>query len=242
MFDVIFPAFMIVAPVLFLGLWCFWTGVVGLLPMLLATLACLVGFGSSYYLIGPSHLHSRLWAMLPFFGLLLGMGVPLIRRAFVALPQVPRGAALKPRRLELFPFAFVWPMVAWAAILSVVILRGDLSALSFLGPALGLFLLLILKPCLDAGVKEPEPLGGADPGELAARYKVFRRKRTCAMYWMSVSLSLLASASGQLGAAWAVAGPIIGLWGGLFGTWADAQRYLLRLQLSGAEPPGGVSA
>ena len=239
MFHVWFPPMMILAPAAFIGLWCLWTGVRGILPLLLATLGVLGLWGACALLFGPGQHVTMPFAVGGFLGLFLGLAMPLVRRAFAALPDGPRAASLKPRELRLFRGAFVWPYAAWAALTAWMLLAGGKGPLPWLGPLLGLVALLILKPCLRACVMEPEPLGGTDPEALAARYAAFRRRRTLFMYWMCVTIALFATASWGTSLAGAVAGPLIGMMGALFGTWADAQRYLLRRQLAGAEPPSG---
>lgn len=240
-FHVYYPPMMILAPAAFVGLWCWWTGVRGLLPMLLATLGVLAGWGVCAWLWGPSPLITNLFALGGFFGVFFGFGLPLVRRSFKDLPEGPRGASLKPRELRLFRGAFVWPYAVWAALTAWMFLAGSLARLAWLGPLLGLVSLLALKPVLRATVMEPEPLGGPDPDGLAAAYARFRQRRTRAMYWLCVSMALFVTASwgAFFGVFWggAVLGPMVGAFGALFGTWADAQRYLLRRQLSGAAPP-----
>jgi hypothetical protein len=107
----------------------------------------------------------------------------------------------------------------------------------WLGPLGGLGALLLLRFTLRLSVLEPEPLGGPDPTGLERRYALFRRKRVRGMYWLMVVLALVLTGGGRVALGGSILGAVIGLWGALFGTWADAQRYLLRRQLSGAEPP-----
>jgi hypothetical protein len=62
------------------------------------------------------------------------------------------------------------------------------------------------------------------------------------LYWVMVLLSLFVSGGVHLfggNPAWvgSLGGALLGFGGAAFGTWADAQRYLLRLQLSGGQPP-----
>jgi len=63
------------------------------------------------------------------------------------------------------------------------------------------------------------------------------------MYWLIVTLALVVTGGwyalpAETGAwAGALAGTAVGVWGALYGTWADAQRYLLRRELAGADPP-----
>ncbi len=247
-FDVLFPAGMIVTPALFMGLWCYWTGVGGMRPILLATLVALLAFGASSYLLGPelagTQLHRMLWGMGGLFALLWGFGVPMIRRAVGGLPELPRGAVLKPRHVELFRGAFVWPFAAWAVLAGGIFVAGPRTPFVWVFPACGLLTLFVLRWSIGLKVAEPEPLGGPDPEELARQYAAFRRRRVLTMYWMFVVLGLLVT-SGWLAfptgahAAWigSIGGCAIGVWGAVFGTWADAQRYLLRRQLSGAAPP-----
>jgi len=247
-FDVLFPALMVVAPAAFTGLWCLWTGVGGLRPLLLATLGTLLAFGAFGLLLGPAWLARpwvrQAWALVPLLALLWGFGVPLLRRATRSLPAPPKAASLRPRTLALFPGAFLWPFAAWAALLAALLLRGATSPWAFLGPALGLAGLVALRPLLRLGLLEPEPLGGPDPGALAEAYARFRLRRTRLMYALMVALALGVSSPGVTfgdaagGAAGAAAGAAFGALGALLGTWCDAQRYLLRLQLSGAPPPG----
>lgn len=241
-FNVCFAAGMICAPVLFLALWCHWTGVSGLLRVLLATLGLLVAFGVGTWIVQPAAFHPWYWAW-GTVGLwvgILGFGVPFIRRAFRALPEAPRAASLKTRRVDLPRAAWTWPFVAWAVVTALVLVRGGF--LAWLGPVLGLGALVLLRWLLPRSVLEPEPLGGADPEGLERRYARFRRRRVRGMYWLMVVLALVVTGAGRLmafepGWAGAALGSGIGVWGALFGTWADAQRYLLRLQLSGAAPP-----
>jgi len=248
LFYVLFPALMIVSPALLVGLWCLWTGARGLLPLLLATLAALGAFMGFALIAGPAALALPLvpqaWAMLPFFLLLWGFGMPVMRRAVLGLPPPPKMASLRPRTLDLFPGAFLCPLAAWGILMAIQIVRGGSLLLDYLGSALGLGGLLVLRPLLRLGVMEPEPLGGADPAALAGAYARFRRRRTLLMYWLCVTLSLFISGSGLAfrGASGALIGAFggaaIGVLGALLGTWCDAQRYLLRLQASGAKPPG----
>jgi len=241
-FNVTFVAGMICAPALFLALWCYWTGVRGLLRLLLATLGLLLAFGVSTWIVAPAAFHPWYWAwgMAGLWIGLMGFGVPFIRRAFRALPETPRAASLQTRRIEMPRAAWTWPFAAWAVLTTLVLLRGGF--LPWLGPVLGLGALVLLRFLLPRSVREPEPLGGADPEELARRYARFRRQRVRGMYWLMVALALAVTGAGRLlafdpGWSGAVLGCGIGIWGALFGTWADAQRYLLRLQLSGAAPP-----
>lgn len=245
-FYVGFPALMITMPGAAVVFWCLLTGVRGCLPVLLATLLVLVSFGVSAYTLGPSvaahPLHTQLWGMGGFLVLLLGLALPFIRKAFGRLPEPPRGASLRTRRLELFRGAFVWPYVAWAA-LTASLLFVDRPPILWIGPGFGLVFLLILRPCLTFSMREPEPLGGPDPAAVEERWAAFRRRRVRVMYWLTVTISLLATsgwliALGEHRATWvgAILGPLIGVFGGFFGVWADAQRYLLRRQLTGGEP------
>lgn len=247
-FAVIFPALMTVAPAAFLALWCAWTGLRGMRRTLLATLACLVAYGAYAAAmpagtVASSALSMMLWGLVPCFGLCWGFVVPTIRAAVAALPPVPRGARLATRRIELPRAAFVVPLAAWAALAAATALRGD-GWLAWVGPAAGLLGLAALPIALRFAVLEPEPLGGPDPTALAREYDAFRRRRVLGMYALFVVLNLSVSAATFLpkgtsgGVAGAAAGSILGLSGALFGTWADAQRYLLRRQLSGARPPG----
>jgi hypothetical protein len=236
---------MLIAPALYVGWWCAWTGVRGnLTPLLGATLLALVGFGASSLLLGPETPgHAQVWGICGFFVLFFPFGMPVVRRAFAGLAELPRGAALRPRRAELFRGAFVWPFVAWGALAAATVLWTSSRPLLWLGPALGLFGLVLLRLVLPWVAREPEPLGGPDPEGLARAYAAFRRRRVLTMYWMFVILSLCVTGSwgafAGLAAGWigAILGTLIGIWGAAFGTWADAQRYLLRRQLSGAAPP-----
>ena len=247
-FHVLFPAAMIVTPALLLGLWCALTGVAAMRRLLLATAGALVLFAAYVAVSGPAAsvrpLVTQAWALGPFFALCFGFAVPEIRRAFAALPDAPRSARLVARRVELFPGAYVAPVVAWAALVAPLVARGGPSAWTWLNPALGLAILLVLPRCLRLGVREPEPLGGEDPGGLASAYESFRRKRIALLYALFVLLGLALAAAPLLpaansgGAAGAALGCAMGAWGALLGTWADAQRYLLRRRLSGFPPPG----
>ena len=243
-FYVVFPALMIVAPALFTLLWCLWTGVRGTRPLLVATLVILLGFGASAYVADPAYpAHYMGWAMGGFWLLHLGFAMPLMRRANLDWPVLPHGASLSPRRVELFRGAFVWPLGAWAILAAVTLIAAGDRPLAWLNPALSLGILLFLPRWLRAVVAEPEPLGGADPDGLAERYEVFRHSRVRTMYWLIVTLALLVtggwSALPNENGAWAaaLAGSAVGVWGALYGTWADAQRYLLRRELAGADPP-----
>lgn len=243
-FYVGFPALMIVAPAVFTLLWCFWTGVRGALPLLTATLVVLLGFGASAFVADPSRgLHYMGWGMGGFWVLHLGFAMPLMRRTALEWPQLPRGASLEPRRVELFKGAFVWPLVAWAGIVAVVLTVAGHRPLAWLNPVISLVILLFLPRLMRTLVVEPEPLGGADPVGLAERYAVFRRRRVRRMYWLQVCCALFL-AGGWIAlpdrtGAWAGAlgGTVLGIWGATYGTWADAQRYLLRRELAGADPP-----
>lgn len=242
---VMLPAFLVVATPLFMALWCYWTGVwAGFRRLLVATLVVLVLFGLASWVVGDEvarhNLYFFFWGFGGLWTVLWGFGVPMIRRAIAGLPEVPRAASLRPRRLELFRGAFVWPVLAWG----VIVILFAPSGLGWFAPGLGLAAILCLRPSLRQVVTEPEPLGGADPDDLARRYEAFRRRRVLSMYWLLVVLALSVSGIWSLlpaGPDWVggVVGGMLGVWGGLFGTWSDAQRYLLRRQLSGAEPPGG---
>jgi hypothetical protein len=239
-----FPSFMLIAPALFTMLWCLWTGVRGTLPLLLATLLMLLGFGVSASVADPSNwLHYMGWGMGGFWALHFGFAMPLMRRANLQWPELPRGASLKPRKVELFKGAFVWPLVAWAVIAAATLIVAGDRPLVWLAPALSLVILVSLPKLMRTLVAEAEPLGGADPGGLAERYEAFRRRRVRTMYWLQVTLALFVAGGWYLlpeqTGAWAAAlgGTALGIWGALFGTWADAQRYLLRRELAGADPP-----
>jgi len=241
------PAFLIAATPLFMVLWAYWTGMWrGVGRMVVAALALLGVFTLASFL-APGWLQTNFLFNFAFgFGglwaLLWGIWIPAMRRALADLPELPRGALLKPRRLEFFKGAFVWPYVAWAAIVAWQFASGDRAWFVWFGPAAGLVGLVMLRPCLRLGVQEPEPLGGPDPEGLARRYEEFRRRRTRTMYWMFLALSLFVTGTWRvfpLHPGWlgAILGVGFGIWGALFGTWADAQRVLLRRQLAGAEPP-----
>lgn len=242
-FYIGFPLAMMIAPMLAIVAWCLLTGVRGVMPILLATLVALVGFGISASVTDPARpVHYTLWGTGVFFVLFFVFGLPITVNAFRSLPETPRGAALTTRRLEMFRGAFVWPYVAWALVTASLFL-ADVPGIVWICPAVGLVGLLVLKRGLQASMREPEPLGGADPDGMAERWAAFRRRRVLFLYWMSVVLSLLATSGWLLGlgdrpAMWigATVGPLIGLAGGAFGVWADAQRYNLRRQLAGIEP------
>ena len=241
-FNVLFTAGMISAPALFVALWCYWTGVRGLERLLGGTLAVLVGFGVTAFIFVPVRFHPFyfLWGLLGFWVVLAALGIPFIRKHFRELPAVPRGASLKPRRVELFKGAWVWPFVAWA-LLTATMFFGPSRPLVWLGPLLGLIALLVARFGLRYSVLEGEPLGGGDPEEMRLCYERFRQRRVKTMYWLMVTLALFITSGvllpGHSGLVGVIVGPAIGLWGAVFGTWADAQRYLLRLQLSGEQPP-----
>ena len=240
------PAAMIASPMLFMGLWCHWTGVrEGFLRLAVVTLATLSAFAGSAWLFWPEGTHTQLhlmfWSMGAFLLVLWGFGVPMIRNAVRALPEVDPAASLRPRSVELFPGAFVWPYLVWAGLVAWMLLSMEFRWVHLLGPALGLLSLLLLPPMLRLAAQEPEPLGGDNAASLAAAYAKFRDRRVRTMYWIFVFLALGVSGAWHvlpLHPAWSgsLFGVVIGCWGSLFGTWADAQRYLLRRQLSGAAP------
>ncbi len=241
-FAILYPALMIAAPALFVGLWCLWTGVRAMRRILLATLGMLIAFALSAWLLGPERtrhpLHFQLWGLGGLMLLVWGFAVSDIRRAFAALPAAPRGASLRPRQPDLFPGAFAWPGFAWISLVVWLAMRGGMTLLLWIGPALGGATLVATRLLLRLAAIEPEPLGGRDAESLARRYGEFRRRRVRGLYWMSVSLALLVTAGPLLPSMGsAIAGTALGVLGALFGTWADAQRYLIRRQLSGAEPP-----
>lgn len=241
-FAILYPALMIAAPALFTGLWCLWTGVRAMRRILLATLAVLVGFALSAWLLGPERtrhpLHFQLWGLGGLMLLVWGFAVPDMRRAFAALPAAPRGASLRPRQPDLFPGAFAWPAAVWVGLVAWLLVRGSMTLLLWVGPLLGGATLLATRFLLRLAALEPEPIGGRDAEGIARRYREFRSRRVRGLYWMSLSLALLATAGPLLpSAGYAIAGSALGVLGALFGTWADAQRYLIRRQLSGAEPP-----
>jgi len=253
-FSVLFPAGMIVLPAFGLAFWCWLTNL--RLPMkpMVATLVALLLFGLSWWLVGPRRAmqpwHTQLWGMGGFFAVFFGFVFPWIRRAFAELPQAEGVASLRARALdaELFRGAWAGPWAAWLALVVAVAWRGT-DLLGWLSPVIGGAALAALRPILRVGVREPEPLGGPDPEALAERYARFRRRRLRFMYALFVGLALFLTASPLFGAVtphlWGwnapvLLGPAIGLAGGLFGIWCDAQRYLLRRQLAGREPPDGT--
>ena len=126
----------------------------------------------------------------PFWTIMLAFGFPFIRKHMRELPAVPRGASLKPRRVELFPGAWVWPFVAWA-LLTVLVFVGEWRPLTWLGPLLGLGALVGARYGLRYVVLEGEPLGGDDPEALARQYERFRKRRVKTMYWLMVVLVLV---------------------------------------------------
>lgn len=239
------------APLVFVEFWCFLTGVRGSGRLRLATLLALALYGGAVLAFGKDALARppvpTLVMLAGCWGLLWGFGVPLLRSEFQALPAAPRSATLRPRALPLSTSAFVAPAVAWAAIVAALVVLGPPPPLAWIGPVLGLVQLLVAKPLLRVGFYEPEPLGGADPAALAGRYDAFRRRRIRGLYALLVTMSLSVTASaglfflappqGSLG-GWigGFGGAAIGLLGALFGTWADAQRYLLRREQAGLPP------
>jgi len=242
-FHVLYPAFMLLCPALFLGLWCYLTGVNGMRPILVATLVAVSAFALCVLLlpsvVTANFLFVQAWGMGGFFALLWGYGIPVIRRAVAELPDAPRVVSLRPRKVDLSRGALVLPFVAWLLLAASLLFAPQRSWLIWIGPAVGLIGLLVLRRVLPYVVQEPEPSGGSDPEGLARRQAEFRRTRTHTMYWMMVLLNLLCTAMGWLGGeagAWigAGAGCSIGIWGAAFGTWADARRYLLRKELATA--------
>ena len=189
-----FPLFMLVSPVLFIALWCYLTGVWDLRRMLLATGVVLALYGGGVALLGTDVARQQwFWqpfAMGGFFVLIFGFGVPVVRRAYAALPEAPRVVSLQTRRVELFRGAMVWPFVAWLLLTASLLLAPQRHWTIWLGPALGLVGLALLRVVLPSMVSEPEPGGGADPAGLARRQAKFRRRRTRTMYWMMVVLNL----------------------------------------------------
>jgi hypothetical protein len=241
----------LVSPLLFVELWCLWTGVRGAGPIRVATLVALALFGGVVFLVGKDAIARPPVPTLVIMGgawtLLFGFGVPLLRREFRAIPEAPRSASLRPRTLPFGPAAFRLPLLAWAAIVAALVVAGPPPPLAWIGPALGLASLLLAKPMLRIGLYEPEPLGGPDPAALADRYAAFRRTRLVGLYVLVVAMSLVMTASGGVfllaresdpwtGWAGGLGGACIGLLGALFGTWADAQRYLLRREQAGLPP------
>jgi len=248
-FQLLFPASMIVMPALLFGLWCRWTGVRAARPILVATLALLAGYAALAFLATDLVLRSQplrtAFSLASFMGLIWIFAVPGMRRAVAALPPAPRAASLRRRDVTLPRFAWSAPAAAWAAIVAWLALGGARSPLWWVGAVVGGVGLVLLRVLLPRMVLEPEPLGGPDPEALARRYEEFRTRRVRGMYWLMVPIQLLVAASGALpitstgGAIGGLLGGFGGLLGALFGTWADAQRYLLRRQLSGAPPPRG---
>ncbi len=240
-FAVWFPAFMLVMPAMGLVFWCWLTNLRLPLRPMFVTLIALLLFGLSSWLLGPAHAahpwHAQLWGMGGFFLVFFVFVFPYIRRTFDALPEPEGVATLRTRKLELYPGAWVLPWVAWSVLVVAIAMRG-VGLLGWLSPVLGGVSLLVLRPLLRFGVREPEPLGGSDPEALAARYVVFRRRRLGFLYVLFVVLALFVTAT-PLMWGWkpVIVGPVIGLSGGLFGIWCDAQRYLLRRQLAGQDPP-----
>jgi hypothetical protein len=243
-----------VLPLALLELWCAWTGAGERARTRWLTAAVLGALLAAWALLGSSALARppapTLVTMAGLWIPLLGGVVPAIRAAVASLPEAPRQASLRPRVLPFGPVAFVLPVVAWAAIVFAVALAGPPPPLAWVGPAVGLALLVPLRRMLRFGLYEPEPLGGADPSALAARYDAFRRTRIRGLYVLGVGIPLLATASaaawllpgapGLRGWAGGIAGAAVGLAGALFGTWADAQRYLLRREQAGLPPPTRV--
>lgn len=241
----------LVTPLAFVELWCLLTGVRGTGRLRLATLGALAIYGGALALYGKEALaHPPVPTLVMMGGcwsLLLGFGLPLLRREFRALPDVPRTASLRPRTLPLGPTAFLWPLGLWAALVAALLVVGPPPPLAWIGPALGLLSLLAAKPMLRIGLYEPETLGGPDPAALAQRYAAFRKTRILGLYVLIVAMSLVMTASagafllhpatGSL-AGWAggIGGALIGLLGAFFGTWADAQRFLLRREQAGLPP------
>ncbi len=229
-------------PALFVVLWGWLTGAPGVLRPLLGCLAAIVAYGVSVWAFGleiaSSSVHSQFWSLGGFFTVFFVVAMPWVRASFAALPELARPAAtLKPRRLELFRGAFVMPFVLWFALVAWLAARGMPQPLAWIGPAVGLLGLLLLKPCLQASVREPEPLGGADPDCIAERYAAFRKRRVYGLYSLTVIISLVSTVSWTAafyprwgGVAGGIGGATIGMYGALFGVWADAQRYLLRRQ------------
>lgn len=246
-FEVLFPALMLAAPALFIGLWCHWTGAGRMLPTLLATLAALILWAAAACFapgIAAAGGFRTPFAMGGLLAIVWGFGVPAIRRALAELPATPTAASLRRREVRLPGAAWIVPAVSWAGITAWLALGGARMPLWWLGSLLGLGGLVGLRALLPRMVLEPEPLGGPDPEGLARRYEEFRDRRVRGMYLLMAPLLLCVSAVGALpagpagGVIGGVAGASIGVLGALFGTWADAQRYLLRRQLSGTPPPG----
>lgn len=243
-FRLFFPLIMLSTPALFIVLWGWLTGAPGILRPLLGSLAAIAAYGVCIPLVGwdvvMSSWYSQLWAMGGFFVVFLGFGMPWVRASFAALPEPqPKAASLRPRKIELFPGAFAWPYVAWAGLVAWMAWKGMPKPIAWVGPAIGMIGLLIVRPCLEASVREPEPLGGPEPERIAARYEQFRRRRVYGMYWLTVVIALFSTISWTAafhprfgGIFGGLAGAAIGMYGALFGAWADAQRYLLRRQIA----------
>ena len=235
-FHLGFPVFMLIVPAWGIGLWCYLTGVEGARRVLIPTLLAVVGFAGVTAAVGPDiyrqEWYGTLWAMGGFFALFWGFGMPILQGAFKALPPAPRVVSLKPRRMELFRGAFVWPFAAWAAIAGSLVWAPGPVWMKLLCAGMGLVGLGVLRVVMPLMAQEPEPTGGADPVGLADRQRVFRRKRMLFMYVLMVVLNLFVGAMPWLGISAGFAGSLIGLSGGLFGVWADARRYLLRKELS----------
>ena len=231
-----FPVFMLIAPAGGVCLWCYLTGVRGMRRILLPTLFAVVAFVVVTALAGPSAYrqpwYTNSWSMGGFFTLLWVFGMPILKGAFRALPEAPRTVSLKPRRMELFKGAFVWPFVAWAVIAASLAWAPGPLWMKLLCAGMGLVGLIVLRVVMPLMAQEPEPTGGADPEGLAERQRGFGRQRTLFMYVLMVGLNLFIAAMPWLGNSAAFAGGLIGLSGGLFGVWADARRYLLRKELS----------
>jgi hypothetical protein len=247
LFHAFFPVAMILAPAAFFGLWCGWTGVRAMRPVLVATLLALLAYAAYAVAVPPALLETSPiffgWALVPFPALCFGACVPAMRRAFAALPPAPRGARLATRRVELPRGARAAPLALWVGIAAAAAARGA-PPIAWIGPALALLGLLLLPFVLRAAVLEGEPVGGPEPARLERLYEEFRRKRVLATYALFAVLHLALAATAFLprdasgGVAGAVLGSTLGVAGALFGTWADAQRYLLRRRLAGAPPPG----
>ena len=244
-FHIGFPALMIVAPALFTLLWCLWTGVRGTRPLLLATLAVLLGFGASAYVANPAHpaaLHE------------LGDGrvlaaAPRVRDAAHATSEpglagrCRTGRRSSPRRVELFQAArSSGPLGAWAVILAAVTLiaAGDRPLVLAQPGWLSLGILLFLPRWLRALVvgagaagrgrsRTGSPSGTRCSGTTARAHDVLADRDA----WRSSSPGgwyALPTRDRGLGRRarrvrrWACGVHFMG-------TWADAQRYLLRREL-----------
>lgn len=242
-YDLLYPALMTVFPLLFLGLWHWWTRAADLRALGVATLAALLLFGLIAWLLpglAGHPLFTSFWSMGALMALLWIFAIPAIRRAFAALPAEVRTASLKPRRVELPLAILAAPWAVWLGLVLWMLGHGGHGARAWIGAGAGLLTLALTSICLPAMVREPEPLGGPDPEALARRYEQFRRRRILTMHVLMSALALFVTASGTRlsgGEAAGLGGALLGVAGALFGSWADAQRYLLRRQQAGLPPP-----